>query len=61
VSSRTHAQAEEEDLAVEGAKAEGGRGQKGEGQALQRHPAGDLNEARVEDEGEDRRSCTHGL
>jgi hypothetical protein len=51
VSCRSHAQAEEEDSAVEGAKAEGGSDRKGEGWALQRHPVDDPDEARVEGEG----------
>jgi hypothetical protein len=53
VSSRTHAQPEEEDPTVEGAKAKGGSDRKREGRALQRYPADDPDEARVEGEEED--------
>jgi hypothetical protein len=53
VSSRTHGQPKDEDPVVEGAKAEGRIGRKGEGQTLQCHPTDDPDEARVEGEGED--------
>jgi hypothetical protein len=48
VSSRPHAQLEEEDPMDEGTEDEGRSGREGERWALQRHPAGDPYEARVE-------------
>jgi hypothetical protein len=47
VSSRPHAQLEEEDLADEGVEDEGRGGQEGERRVLQRHLAGDPDKARV--------------
>jgi hypothetical protein len=52
VSSRPHAQLEEEDPVDKGAEDEGGSGQEEERRALQQHPAGDPDKVGVEGEGE---------
>jgi hypothetical protein len=50
VSSRTHAQPEEEDLEEGGTESKGRSGQEGEGRALQQNLVGDPDEARMEGE-----------
>jgi hypothetical protein len=60
VSFRTHVQPEEEDPA-EGTVVEGRSGREGERRALQNHPVGDPDEARMEGVGEDHRACAHSL
>jgi hypothetical protein len=53
VSSRTHAQPEEEDLADMGTEAKEGISREGERRALQHHSVGDPDEVGIEGEGED--------
>jgi hypothetical protein len=57
----THAQLEEEDPVDDGVEAKGGSHREGEGRALQHYSIGDLDEARMEGEGEDQCTCTHNL
>jgi hypothetical protein len=53
VSSRTHAQSEEENLIDEDVEAEGRNDREGEGRALQHHSTNHPDEARMEGEIED--------
>jgi hypothetical protein len=61
VSSRPHTQPKEEDPADEGAEDDERGGREGTRRILQHHLTSDLDEARVEGEGEGRHPCTHDL
>jgi hypothetical protein len=61
VTSRTHIQPKNKDLANEDAKDEGRSGRQGERRVLQHHLASDPDEAGVEGEGDGRHPYTHDL
>jgi hypothetical protein len=61
VSSKPHAQLEEEDLTDECTEDKGGSSRDGERRELQHHLASDPDEVGVEGEGEGRRPYTHDL